>query len=362
MTQHRARRRRPGRWRRIGRETVLTVGAVLGAICLVAAIVAMAFDVKPVVFRSGSMAPAIETGALALSRTVPASDLEVGDVVTVQDAEGVLVTHRIRSLTMTGDEATLILQGDANPIADPEPYVVQSVDRVIVDVPRLGYVVSALTGPAGIFAGGLLVGLVLTTVFARRRDDDEDGPDDAGSGEAGESLTSDAVDTTADTVSPRESGDTGPSAGRRRGRRKLVLAAAVVALAAGLLGTTSTTAAWVDDAQVRTGSFTMRDAPLLAPGAPSISACVRVGNSIQITFSRVLGASSYRVSYTSPSGQETVPAGLGLGPITYTTQVPNFNNTTGTIRVFAVNALGQSPSSNVYTYFGNGTAATCVPA
>ncbi|EFQ83862.1 signal peptidase I [Aeromicrobium marinum DSM 15272] len=258
MTQHRApASSRTSRLRRAGRETALTAGAVLGVLCLTIALAGMAFDVRPVIFRSGSMEPEIQTGALALSRTTDASELVVGDVVTVRDARGVLVTHRIVSLTTSGSEATLVLQGDANPVPDADPYVVQSADRILFDVPRLGYVVSALSGPAGIFGGGLLVGLLLTTVFARRRDDDHTPGPGAGPGPTDAVEPTEADDTPAD--------EPGRSGGRaaRRGKGRMTLAAMVAVVAAvGVGSTTSTTAAWVDNAAVTTGTFSMQQAPV----------------------------------------------------------------------------------------------------
>ena len=71
-----------------GRQTLLTVGAALGAACLVVAAASALFDVRPLVFQSGSMAPTITTGALALSHDVAASELAVGDVVSVPTGSG----------------------------------------------------------------------------------------------------------------------------------------------------------------------------------------------------------------------------------------------------------------------------------
>lgn len=356
MTHRRVRRSR--RWLRLGRESLLTVGAVLGLVCLVASAVGIALDVRPVIFRSGSMSPAIETGALALSRTTPASELAVGDVVTVTDSKGILVTHRIRSITRDGDDATLILQGDDNPVADPEPYVVQSVDRVFVDVPRLGYVVSAAAGPYGVFAGGLLVGLVLTTVFSRRRKDDDSG-DGAGS------SSEPAMPVVPDTIAELDPAPAPSGAGRRApgGRRRLVLVAVVVAGAVSLIGTTSTTAAWTDTASVATGQFTMRAAPApVTPAAPVLNSCVRSGSAITLTWSVVAGATGYSVVYTAPNGTQAVVGATSPTPTTlsYTTANVNFNNQTGTISVRASNAAGTSAASNAFAYTGNGSAnAVC---
>ena len=92
--ERRQRRRRAVFSLRAVREVVLTVGAILGVLCLASGAAAIAFDIKPIVFESGSMSPAVDTGALGISRTVPASDLKVGDVVTVRTDKGVRVTQR----------------------------------------------------------------------------------------------------------------------------------------------------------------------------------------------------------------------------------------------------------------------------
>ena len=53
---------------RTAREVLLTSGAVIGALCILLPLGALVFGVTPLVFRSGSMSPAIETGALGLAR------------------------------------------------------------------------------------------------------------------------------------------------------------------------------------------------------------------------------------------------------------------------------------------------------
>jgi len=144
---------------------VLTLGALAGSLCIIATVAAALFDVTPLVFRSGSMAPAIHTGALALSRTVPADELKVGDIVSVPTASGVRVTHRIESLQMRDDQASLVLKGDANEVSDAAPYLVDSAERVFWDIPKAGFVVAKLASPVGAFAGGLLVAVVLLIAF-----------------------------------------------------------------------------------------------------------------------------------------------------------------------------------------------------
>ena len=154
---------------RVG-NVVLTITAALGTLCIVATLAAVVLDVRPLVFRSGSMSPAIDTGALALARTVDVDELETGDVVSVLDSGGVRITHRLESMTLRDGTATLVLKGDANREPDSEPYVVTTADRVFLQIPDAGYVVSWAAGPTGVFLGGLLVGgVLLSSIRSSRR-------------------------------------------------------------------------------------------------------------------------------------------------------------------------------------------------
>jgi signal peptidase I len=140
------------------RELALSVGAVMGLLCISASMCAVFFGVTPLVFRSGSMAPAIDTGSVALARMVPAAELQVGDVVSVDLADGTKITHRITEIVgLVGNSAELVLKGDANDVVDPETYVVTEAQRVFADVPYAGYFVSWLSTP---FAWG--IGAVLS--------------------------------------------------------------------------------------------------------------------------------------------------------------------------------------------------------
>jgi signal peptidase I len=149
---------------RIGREIVLTAVALLGALCISSALAHAVFGIAPMVVESGSMSPAIDTGALALARTTPASDLRVGDIVTVTNRNGARVTHRIVDLSRHGATATLTLRGDANASPDSESYVVGSADKVLVDIPLAGYAMATIGSPitvvsvGGLFAWALITG------------------------------------------------------------------------------------------------------------------------------------------------------------------------------------------------------------
>ncbi|MGB6274794.1 MAG: signal peptidase I [Rhodococcus sp. (in: high G+C Gram-positive bacteria)] len=155
---------------RLLREIALTVGAVAGLVCVLFALAAVFFGITPLIFRSGSMAPAIDTGALALSKTTPVADIEVGDIVKVTNASGTGITHRVVEIGAVGtDSAQLFLKGDANAEPDAESYVVSEADRVFFSVGKLGYAVTWLSGPVAVFIGGIAVGVLLMTAFGFRR-------------------------------------------------------------------------------------------------------------------------------------------------------------------------------------------------
>lgn len=139
------------------RDLLLTAAALLGTVCIVVTVLAALLDVRMLIFRSGSMSPAIPTGALAFARATPANDLERGDIVSVMSADGTRVTHRVQALTTAGGMAELTLKGDANGSADRETYTVGSADRVLFNVPRVGYAIGYATSGPGLAVGAVMV-------------------------------------------------------------------------------------------------------------------------------------------------------------------------------------------------------------
>jgi len=271
------------------REATLWAGAVLGLLSLVAGVAVMFFGFTFLIFRSGSMGPDIPTGSLALARTTPSAELEPGDVVSVLASNGARITHRLVSSTVRGEEASLILQGDANGTPDAEIYQVTEAERAIVSVPYAGYAVTVLLSPAGLVAAGCLSGMLLLLGFGSS--DRTGGPS-------------------------RPSSPTG-GAGRHRGerqrtpRRTLVGAAAsTAALVVVATGVARTSAFFTDPATVTTGSFTA--------GAATPPTNVRCGTGANggdfILWNPPSGATptGYVLSYTHNQGSGTVAYGAGV--------------------------------------------------
>jgi signal peptidase I len=154
---------------RLLRGLVLTATAALGVVSLLAVAAGLVLDVRPLVVISGSMEPTIPVGSLIAGRTVPAAEVQVGDVVTVPRREGTtdLVTHRVvevRSSDAAEGARELVLRGDANASDDASPYTVTEVRRLVLTVPGAGYLVQTLQTPRGlVLLGGVLLAAVVLT-------------------------------------------------------------------------------------------------------------------------------------------------------------------------------------------------------
>lgn len=170
MTRASTDRRPLGRAGRYLREILLSVGAVLGLMCILSACAALFFGITPLVVRSGSMAPDMPTGSLALASPVRANEVAVGDVVSVTRDDGVRLTHRVHDVGASTEAATLLtLKGDANSEPDSEPVVVSEVDRVFLTVPRMGYIVTSLQSPTALALIGICFGALVFTACGPRR-------------------------------------------------------------------------------------------------------------------------------------------------------------------------------------------------
>jgi signal peptidase I len=130
----------------------------------------------PVVITGGSMAPGIARGSLVIAEPVPTETLVVGDVVTVLEPTGRLVTHRIVRLATLHGAQYLETRGDASRGPDPVLLPASSVvGRLVVAVPALGYLEWLLTRPLGwltvasVLAAVLLCELLLRELTPVRR-------------------------------------------------------------------------------------------------------------------------------------------------------------------------------------------------
>ncbi len=303
------------------REGALWFGALAGLLAVVAGVAVVALNASFLVFRSGSMSPEIDTGSLAFARPLDAPEIRSGDVVTVRSSDGAQITHRVVSSTVRGDEASLVLQGDANSTPDAELYVVQTVQRVDFSVPYAGYVVAyAMTPPGLVAIAAISIALFLVS--------SDDGP--TGS-------------------------RTAPDRRHRRGRRSGRAAVTATAVAATVVATavTGTQAAFNDTATMTTGAFS---AATVTP--PTGVACVNAaGNNDYIGWTAPSGytPTAYRV-YLNGSA---TPTATVTPPTTQWAPADTFFPTGYTVRVAAVRGswvsaqAGPASISTVFLFQGS---------
>lgn len=127
---------------------VVLFAVVVGAVAL--SRVGPLMGIDPIIIRSGSMAPAIPTGALAIVRTSAPEQLGAGDVVTLRMRNGQLLTHRVTRVAQLPDGSYIETKGDANQAPDPVLVPVGSVVGVVTDViPYAGFLLAYLSIPTG---------------------------------------------------------------------------------------------------------------------------------------------------------------------------------------------------------------------
>ncbi len=111
------------------------------------------------VVESGSMEPAIETGAVVFVYGVKPENIRENDVITFQSDEDEVTTHRVIGVEGSGENLRFETKGDNN--EDPDPGFVEAdelVGEVMFSVPYLGYVI--------VWAGGLNAFLLLVLIPA----------------------------------------------------------------------------------------------------------------------------------------------------------------------------------------------------
>jgi signal peptidase len=152
------------------REILLNIAAAGGAVCILAVICALLFDISLILFKTGSMAPGIPAGSLAVVRQIPAGEIATGDVVTVDRPGKLPITHRVQTVEPADGTARVItMKGDANREADPAPYKVEHVRRVLWSAPGLAYPLAAAANPLVLGGTTLAVSALVTWVLWPRR-------------------------------------------------------------------------------------------------------------------------------------------------------------------------------------------------
>jgi signal peptidase len=147
------------------RHTRRGVGFIWIALFVVLVGFALATHVAPLAGRQlfiiigGSMEPAIPIGALVVAAPTDAMTITPGRVVTIRADNGVVITHRVKSVVDLPEGRFFELKGDANESADsglaPARAIVGTADQYI---PYAGYALAFLSKPAGLIAALSVLG------------------------------------------------------------------------------------------------------------------------------------------------------------------------------------------------------------
>ena len=119
---------------------------------------------QSVILATGSMSPGLPAGALVVERPIAASELAIGDIVTVDRGDRPPVTHRIIAIApATGilSSREITLQGDANDDPDPRPYVVEKVGLVVAGFPWGGQAIVFLRTPLALGIITVIIALLV---------------------------------------------------------------------------------------------------------------------------------------------------------------------------------------------------------
>ena len=141
------------------------------AVCICALVIAVAvttgrWELLPVL--SGSMSPHMKTGSLAVTESVPISQLHLGEVAVFHPpfSPKVIYIHRVVFLAHSHGRLLVRTKGDANSIVDPWTVTIDgsSINVVRFSIPLVGYLilwVHSTTGRALILICAGLLSLVL---------------------------------------------------------------------------------------------------------------------------------------------------------------------------------------------------------
>ncbi|MBT0767616.1 signal peptidase I [Kineosporia sp. J2-2] len=144
------------------------------------------FPYQTMTMLTGSMAPTIEPGDVAVDSRVSVYDLRPGDIITyhIPVEDNRIVSHRIVSVTPEPDgSVTVQTKGDANPGNDPwvANFAGGTAWRVDTVIPKIGQGIRFLRQPgvaevARFAAPALLVAITLPAIWrpTRRRRTDPD--------------------------------------------------------------------------------------------------------------------------------------------------------------------------------------------
>lgn len=116
---------------------------------------------------SGSMSPSFGPGSLVAVRPCDSAALREGDVITFQNANGTIITHRIVGIEGQ-DGLRFVTKGDANSIQDSAPVPQERViGSVALAIPWLGWMLTFTQTKQGLLLMVIIPSLVVMVLEGR---------------------------------------------------------------------------------------------------------------------------------------------------------------------------------------------------
>jgi len=114
---------------------------IVAFIVMCSAVLSGNWQIRPIL--SGSMRPGFSIGGVAITQTIPTSQLKVGDVAVFHPPflKNVTYIHRIISIKKSNNQFIIHTKGDDNPIADPWVLRITSKNSYVArfTLPFIGY-------------------------------------------------------------------------------------------------------------------------------------------------------------------------------------------------------------------------------
>lgn len=144
-------------------EDIIVAVLVVVVIFLVASVILPKFSYSLIVIKTASMEPTMKAGSVVISKKLV--DYEKGDVITFNQENKGLITHRITEIIEeNGVETKFRTKGDAN---DSEDRILVSnnlvIGKSVLSAPYFGYLVMFAKRPLGIILLIILPAIYLIT-------------------------------------------------------------------------------------------------------------------------------------------------------------------------------------------------------
>lgn len=123
------------------------------------------FGYKPFIVLSSSMEPTISAGDIAIVKKTDVKSLKVDDIITFQNSDGTIITHRIVDIQTEDGKIYFVTKGDSNNIEDQGLVDFNLVEgKYLFKLAGLGNVAMYLQSPFG-FITVLMVFFVIFLIY-----------------------------------------------------------------------------------------------------------------------------------------------------------------------------------------------------